>query len=59
MLKILKDKTGLGTIEIVILLAILVGIALLFKNQITALVNNILEDIMKQDFKVVMAYAFY
>lgn len=59
MLKILKDKTGLGTIEIVILLAILVGIALLFKNQITQLVNGILEDIMKQDFQVVMAYVLH
>jgi len=59
MLKLLKDKQGLGTIEIVIILAILVGIALLFKNQITSLVNAILDDIMKQDFKVTYYYGIY
>jgi hypothetical protein len=58
-MKLLKDKRGFGTIEIVIILAILVGIALLFKTQITALVTKILDDIMNQDFQVTWFYVFY
>jgi competence protein ComGC len=58
-MKLLKDKKGFGTIEIVIILAILVGIALLFKTQITALVTKILDDIMNQDFQVTCFYVFY
>lgn len=46
----LKNESGFGTIELVIILAILVGIALLFKTQITAFVENILSDIVNQDF---------
>lgn len=58
-MKLLKDKRGFGTIEIVIILAILVGIALLFKTQITGLVTKILDDIMNQDFQVTWFYVFY
>lgn len=52
MYKLLKDNRGIGTIEIVILLAILVGIALIFESQITGLVTSILNDITTK-FKVV------
>lgn len=48
----LKEEAGFGTIEVVIILAILVGIALLFKNQITAFVEGILSDIVNQDFDI-------
>ena len=58
-MNLLKDKRGFGTIEIVIILAILVGIALLFKTQITALVTKILDDIMNQDFQITWFYVFY
>lgn len=48
----MSNEDGFGTIEVVILLAILVGLALLFKNQITIFVENILNDIVKQDFSM-------
>lgn len=53
-----RSEEGFGTIEVVILLAILVGIALLFKTQITAFVNNILTDIQSKDFTSLAYYVF-
>jgi len=55
----MKQEDGFGTIEVVILLAILVGVALLFKNQITIFVENILNDIVTKDFSLEYIYAFY
>lgn len=55
----MNREEGFGTIEVVILLAILVGLALLFKNQITAFVENILNDIIKQDFGLGYFYASF
>lgn len=54
----IKKEDGFGTIEVVIILAILVGIALLFKNQITVFVENILNDIVNKDFTSVLKYVF-
>ena len=55
----MKQEDGFGTIEVVILLAILVGLALLFKNQITVSVENILNDIVSKDFSLGYLHAFY
>jgi Flp pilus assembly pilin Flp len=41
----IKEEDGLGTVEIVVIIAILIGIALLFKNQIFAFVKNLLNEI--------------
>lgn len=43
----LKDESGMGTIEIVVIVAILVGLALIFKDGITAFVNNLMKSIWK------------
>lgn len=40
--KLWKDEQGMGTVEIVIITAILVGLALLFREQIIEFLNNIL-----------------
>lgn len=36
----LQDERGVGVIEIVLILVILIGLILVFKEQITAIVNN-------------------
>ena len=41
----LKEEEGMGTVEIVLIIAVLVAIALLFKNKITAFVNSALGNI--------------
>ncbi len=42
-----EEEDGLGTVEMVVLLAVLVSIALIFKGQITAFVRSNLEKIFK------------
>ncbi|MBN4056582.1 MAG: hypothetical protein COA82_12035 [Alkaliphilus sp.] len=42
---ILKREDGLGTVEIVLLIAILVGLALIFRTAIVEFVSRILENI--------------
>lgn len=41
----LKDKRGLGTIEILIIVLVLVGIAFVFRTQIEALFDMIMDAI--------------
>jgi Flp pilus assembly pilin Flp len=41
----LKEDDGLGTVEIVIIIAILVGLALIFRKQIYSLVKQIFDKI--------------
>lgn len=41
----LKEEEGMGTVEIVLIIAVLVAIALLFKDKITDFVNNALGNI--------------
>ena len=40
-----KDEKGLGTLEILLIVAVLIGIALLFRGQIIAWVQTLLESI--------------
>lgn len=41
----LKEEEGMGTVEIVLIIAVLVAIALLFKDKITKFVNSALGNI--------------
>lgn len=44
-----KRENGMGTVEVVILVAILVGVALIFKAQITGFVQEIGDRIFRPD----------
>ncbi|MEN8908266.1 MAG: Flp1 family type IVb pilin [Clostridiales bacterium] len=46
---LLDDENGLGTVEIIIIIAVLVGIALLFKDKITEFVEKILDNVFSDD----------
>lgn len=50
---LIKEEDGLGTVEIVLIIAILVGIALLFKKQIIAFVAKIMGNVVSTDVKPV------
>ncbi|PYG88517.1 putative flagellin with Flp1-like domain [Ruminiclostridium sufflavum DSM 19573] len=39
------EEDGMGTVEIVIIIAVLVGVALLFRNQLIKFVNSIIENL--------------
>lgn len=48
-----KDEDGLGTVEIVIIIAVLVGLALIFRKAIFEFVNQIFDKIFKDSGEVV------
>ena len=45
----LKEEDGLGTVEIVVIIAVLVGIALIFKDAIIKFVTGIMEGVFGND----------
>ncbi len=48
----LIEEDGMGVVEVILIIVILISLALLFKEQITSLVNKILDKITKQAGKV-------
>lgn len=40
-----KEETGIGTVEMILILVVLIGLVLIFKKQITNLVNDIFQTI--------------
>lgn len=44
--RFLWEEEGLGTVEVVLILAVLVGIALVFRQYIFGFVKDIMENIM-------------
>jgi hypothetical protein len=43
----LKSKRGINTVEVVILLAIMVGLAIIFREQIGQFANGIMDTLFK------------
>jgi Flp pilus assembly pilin Flp len=48
----LKEEDGMGTVEIILIIVVLIGIVIIFKSQITELVENIFKRITSQSNKV-------
>lgn len=48
----LREEDGMGTVEVILIIVVLVGLVIVFKNQITQVVNNIFEKITSQTEKV-------
>ena len=48
----LSEEEGMGTVEVILIIVVLVGLVIVFKNQITQVVNNIFEKITSQTEKV-------
>lgn len=44
----LKDESGLGTIEVVLILVVVIGLVIIFKKQITGLLESIFKEINSQ-----------
>ena len=44
----IKDESGVGTVEIILVLVVLIGLVIIFKNQLTELVNSIFKKIKSQ-----------
>ncbi len=48
----LREEDGMGVVEVILIIVILISLALLFKEQITSLVDKILKKITSQAGKV-------
>ena len=48
----LKEEDGVGVIEIVLILVVLIGLVIFFKKQITTLLNNVFKEINSQSKEV-------
>ncbi len=48
----LMQEDGMGTVEVILIIVVLVGLVLIFKEQITKIVNSIFNKITAQTNKV-------
>ena len=48
----LKEEDGVGVIEIVLILVVQIGLVIIFKKQITTLLNNVFKEINSQSKEV-------
>lgn len=48
----LEDEDGMGVVEVILIIVILISLAAIFKTQITSLVNKILKKITTQANKI-------
>ena len=44
----LQEEGGVGVVEIILILVVLIGLVVIFKDQLTRLVNNIFKKINNQ-----------
>ncbi len=48
----LKEEDGVGVVEIILILVVLISLVLIFKDQLTSIVNNIFSKIVSQSSSV-------
>ena len=44
----LSNNAGMGTVEVILIIVVLIGLVIIFKTQLTGLVNNIFQKIISQ-----------
>ncbi len=42
---LLRDEDGMGTVEIILIIVVLVGLVIIFRTQITGIVNSLFKKI--------------
>lgn len=47
-----KEEDGMGTVEVILIIVVLVGLVIIFKDQITKIVNDLFSKISSQTGKV-------
>lgn len=50
--QLVTEEEGMGTVEVILIIVVLVGLVIIFKNQVTQLVNNIFNKITNQTNKI-------
>lgn len=46
--KLWRDEQGIGTVEMILILVVLIALVLIFKSKLTSLVNEIFDKITSQ-----------
>lgn len=49
---LVQKNDGMGTVEVILIIVVLIGLVIIFKDQITDLVNDIFKKITKQTNKI-------
>ena len=44
----LKEEDGVGVVEVILILVVLIGLVIIFKSQLTSLVQNIFSKIVRE-----------
>lgn len=52
MRQLLVEEDGMGTVEIILIVVVLVGLVIVFKDQITKIVNSLFAKITTQTGKI-------
>lgn len=47
-----KDESGMGVVEVILIIVVLIGLVIIFKNEITEVVNDIFDKIVSQTKKI-------
>lgn len=48
----IREEDGMGTVEVILIIVVLIGLVLIFKNQLTQIVNNIFSKISSQSNRI-------
>ncbi|MGN1203677.1 MAG: Flp1 family type IVb pilin [Lachnospiraceae bacterium] len=48
----LKEEDGMGTVEVILIIVVLVGLVIIFKSQITAIVESLFDKITAKTSKL-------
>ena len=47
-----KDESGMGVVEVILIIVVLIGLVIIFQTQITKVVNNIFKTITYKTGKI-------
>ncbi len=48
MREFIREEEGMGTVEIILIIVVLVGLVIIFKSQITQIINTLFQRITSQ-----------
>lgn len=48
----LTEEDGMGTVEVILIIVVLIGLVIIFKSQITQIINNLFDKISNQTGRI-------
>ena len=50
--RFIKDESGMGVVEVILIIVVLIGLVIIFQTQITKVVNHIFKTITSKTGKI-------